>query len=111
MNFGGSIFTGAVASLKPQEDWGPNGLEPNEPWTDDEVFAEWLVTTGFSEEEIKLLTKNVPKIDLALNHGPLFGVRNFIDMNSEAKTSIAFSFFSREPNVLKTCPWRLWNTF
>ncbi|WP_435892802.1 hypothetical protein [Oceaniferula spumae] len=82
-DFGGKTFSDVIAKLGPQVDWGPDGEEPNEPWTDSPAFSAWLHSKKFSPAEIEYLLDTIPRVDLALNHGPLFGVARFINENSD----------------------------
>ena len=93
MTFGGEVFHKACSALSPHEDWGPGGLAPNEPWTDIGLFFDWLSDRGFSDLEKKLLLAETPRINLSTNHGPLFGVKDFIERNSQPHAPILASGF------------------
>jgi hypothetical protein len=93
MTFGGKTFLTICSSLSLYEDWGPEGLVPNEPWNDAELFFDWLSDHGFDNSEQKLLLTEIPKVNLSTNHGPLLGVKDFIETNSQPFAPILASGF------------------
>jgi len=65
------------------------------------LFFDWLSDRGFSDLEKKLLLTETPRINLSTNHGPLFGVKDFIERNSQPDAPVperGFIIVASSPN-------------
>ena len=101
IDFGIDDYREIVATLEPQIDYGANGMSQDEPWTDTPRFFDWLSQLGLGQENVNALLELVPLVSVALNHGPLLGVKRFMEENSGAGHKIrdaGFLIFGIGPN-------------
>ncbi len=101
IDFGLDAYRTTVATLVPQIDYGPDGESQDDEWTDTDRFRRWLETLRLGEENTEALLEVIPSISLALNHGPLLGVKRFMEENSGTDHKVreaGFLIFAIGPN-------------
>ena len=101
MNLGLEKYQSVVSGLEPQVDYGPDGESKDEPWSNVGKFDQWLSAQGFTDADRQAWITSVPLVTLSMNHGPLFGVERFIEVNSCTDHQIlkaGFVIVGRGPN-------------
>jgi len=81
--FDSDDFDHVAGGLPPYVDYGPDGEERDEPWRDDAAFKTWLAEHEFQHDVQDFLLHHLPRVSLAMNHGPLLGVQKFMEDNGD----------------------------
>lgn len=96
------LFVEVTSRLGHKLDYDENGERVfQEDWTDIQRFEDWLVAQQIPEPFHSFFLKHTPKHSLECNHGPIFGIADFIYANDPSEENYGHAEASRDLGLFR----------